>query len=68
MSDLTNIWMQELAPQHTDAFWLGRLSMALAVSIREKDANRGREALEDYLSSPVSYPGTVEMIRKELQR
>lgn len=47
-------------------FWLGRLSMAVALQVRA-GASEGREALEEFLASSLPTPELRDMIRKELR-
>lgn len=49
-------------------YHLGRLSMAVACAIRAKDANTGREALEEFIASPVPTPELRDMLREELKK
>lgn len=48
-------------------YFLGRLSMAVALQVKG-GAHEGREALEEFLASPVPTPELRDMLRKEMKR
>lgn len=48
-------------------YFLGRLSMAVALQVKG-GAQEGREALEEFLASPVPTDELRTMIRKELRK
>jgi hypothetical protein len=49
-------------------YFLGRLSMAVSCAIKAKDANAGREALDEFMASPIPTPELKAMLREELKR
>lgn len=52
----------------SDGYWLGRLSMAVAVSVDRPDP-RAKDALEDFLKSDKpSTLGIADMLKEELKR
>jgi hypothetical protein len=59
----------ELAPREmtqTDGYWLGRLSMVLACEMPSSKV--AREALYEFLRSPVPTPELKRMLREEMTR
>jgi hypothetical protein len=42
--------------------------MAVACAIKAKDANAGREALDEFMASPIPTPELKAMLREELKR
>lgn len=59
----------ELVPDDmsaTDGYWIGRLSMLVACQLKRDRV--AREALEEFLTSPVPSPWLREEIRKEMKR
>ena len=47
-------------------YFLGRLRMAVALQVKA-GATDGREALEEFLASPVPTPELRDMLRKEMK-
>ena len=61
-----------MIPAHAQAvespwYFLGRLSMAVALQVKA-GAEDGREALEEFLASPVPTPELRDMLRKEMKK
>ena len=56
------------ALEHSPFYYLGRLSMAIACAIKAKDANVGREALDEFFASPIPTAELKAMLREELKR
>lgn len=54
--------------EHTDGFWIGALSMALACVLKHKDPTLAREPLEKFLRAPVASEDLKRMIRAEVKR
>jgi len=56
---------------HTDGYWLGSLSMAIATAVKEPDHKWARQnlrrALDDFLRSPLPSEELVHMLREELK-
>lgn len=48
-------------------YFLGRLSMAVALQVKA-GASEGREALEEFLASPIPTEELRGMLQKELKR
>lgn len=57
--------MSERYVTESDGFWIGRLSMALAVSLERPDP-RARDALEAFLKSDKPSPELAQMLAREL--
>ena len=57
--------MSALLP-HSDAYWCGRLAMAVAVAQRAPQA--AREALEEFVRSPLPTPELRDMLREEMKK
>lgn len=52
--------------EHTPGFWLGRLSMALAVAPRHPDV--ARDVLKEFVRSPVPTGELKGMLKEEMKR
>jgi len=53
--------------ESSDGYWIGRLSMAVAVSVERPDP-RAKDALEEFLKSDKPSTELAEMLKKELKR
>jgi hypothetical protein len=53
--------------ESSDGYWLGRLSMAVAISI-ERPHPVAKDTLEEFLKSDASSMTLVSMIREELKK
>lgn len=51
----------------SDGYWIGRLSMAVAVSIERPDP-RAKDALAEFLKSDKPTPELADMLREELKQ
>lgn len=57
-----------MTTQQASPFWhLGRLSMAVALQVRA-GATEGKEALEEFLASPVPTEELRGMLREEMKK
>ena len=53
--------------EHTDGFWLGCLSIALAHAVKGYAMTTAEETLRDFLRSPVPSPELKRIVREELK-
>lgn len=62
-----SVYPEPLRMEHTDGFWIGRLSMTAALAAARGD-KPSKEVVQEFLRSPLPSSELREMLREEMKR